>query len=266
MFKKRLISLIALAGLVCAFAGLSVGQASAATLQKTVGETKTAFLAIYGNPPATVPVGGGIGRNFGFGENMLFVASTTNKPGTNISIELGTLKAESADAFLGGTLMSNKTGKNTALGFSIQFVDLQDNTPVAAFTDTADRPWIADICPELATTKECKVDPRGTEAALGAPESSVKIENVSFDLGPGTVVQGTAWGKWENGAKEKPPCITLNLPPEKVKEETLYETQGESVGTAIKAISGKACLTSSNNDWYAVGTAKEEPAITIANE
>jgi hypothetical protein len=252
---------------VCAIGAAFASQALGATIE----EGTNAMLAIYGSPPAAGPVGGGLGRNFGFGSNMLFEANTTS-PRKAISITVGTLTAKSEIAEIGGTVMSNKTGVNNPLSFSIQFADFQKSTvtetATASFSDTSDRPWISEICPPIATTKECRVDPRGTEKELGAPESSVKIEDVSVNLGPGFVVQGTVWGTFINGTTTTPACISLNLPPEKVPTQTLVITQTPggafpAVGVAINAISGEACLVSANNYYYPGNTTH---AITIANE
>jgi hypothetical protein len=265
MCRKYLSCLLAtVAALAVGLAG--AGQASAAMLEQgAVG-----LLAIYGTPGSngnTLPVGGGLGRNFGFGPNFMFRASTTNKPGKNFKIKIGSLTAEARDSFIGGTWMSNKTGGNNPLSFTVQFVDLQDSVvegvgAVPAFADTSDRPWIAEICsPEAAL---CRVDPRIAANERG----DVKIENVSINLSPGFVVQGTMWGKWKNGA---PPCITLNLPPaEQVTADTLYVTQTKetfpAVGSKLEEISGEACLISANNYWYSVGTEKAETEIKISNK
>jgi hypothetical protein len=276
----RSVLLAALA--VCAFGALA-GQASAALLGQP---GNTAFYAIYGfpgassdKPAAETAIGGGLGRNFGFGENMLFQAG--NGVGTKLSITLASgIVARARESYIGGTLMSNKTGKNNPLSFAIQFVDFQDNavltpteTKIQSLADTYDRPWISEICsPEAGTA--CKVDPRIVNNANG----EVKIENVSFDIGPstatstGTVVQGTVWGKWKNGEAKKCPGISINLPIAAVEADTLYVTQAtagvSTVGEKITAISGEACLISANNDWYSIAEApaeKEEPAITLKN-
>lgn len=248
---------------VCAFAALTVASASGAVLRETT--TKTAFQAIYGSPSfsTTQPIGGGLGRNFGFGENMLFCASTVQcKPSENLDIEIektSTEKAETAQTYIGGTLMSNKTGASNPLSFDIQFSDFQNNKvgteAIPSYSDTNDRPWISEICAPGAET--CRVDPLFT---VGATKVNVKIEDVSIDLG-GTVVQGTVWGTWENG---KPPCIKLALPPEKAgANQNLIVTQSSvfPVGSKVTAVSGKACLISANNNYY---TGKE-PEIEISN-
>jgi len=256
----RSVLLAALA--LVAFAALTVGQASAATMKNET--SKLALLAIYGNPGtngATVPVGGGLGRNFGFGENMLFEASTEKKIGKSLEITLLEKVAKAEDSYIGGTLMSNTTGENNPLSFGIQFVDFQDSTVggvlTQSYADTWDRHWISEICPTAAV--KCRVDP------LFEDERSVKIEDVSFDLG-GIVVQGTVWGKWADGKAKEPPCIVLeNKPAKAAADQTLIDTQGGVVGAAISNIAGTACLISANNDWYTVG-AKSEPAITIENK
>lgn len=256
-------SILLAAFAVCAFMALTVGSASGAVLE----QGGSSFRAIYGFPPgsATEPIGGGVGRNFGFGENMLFQACTLCSPvvGKNLDIELEGKVLESADAYIGGTLMSNTTGESTIgtekvenpLSFEIQFADFQHNTVAAAaapaFSDTDDRPWIAEICGEKAT---CKVDPR-----LAGKAFQVEIQDVSLDIGPGEVVQGTAWGVWENGNATEPACIKLALPPAALAVDTLVETQGPKPGEVITAVSGKACLISANNDYYPGKT----PAVVI---
>lgn len=247
---------------VCAFAALTVGSASAALLGQP---GNTPFLAIYGSPGSngatTVPVGGGLGRNFGFGENMEFEANTTT-PREPLEITLGGVVAKSEQAELGGTLMSNKTGANNPLSFTIQFVDFQHNTlggaADPAYSDTSDRPWITEICSLAAVGEACKTD---AQYKQGNKPGGVKIENVSFNIGPGIVVQGTVWGKWKDGTITTPACITLEKPA--AGEPTLVDTQGGTVGNAIEAIKGTACLRSANNDWY---SGKENVAITIKNE
>jgi hypothetical protein len=264
MLKKRLASL-AVASLTLMALGLaSVGQASASTIE-TGG---TAFRAIYGFPPgsATEPIGGGVGRNYGFGENMLFEACTSCGVGTNLDITLEGKVLESAEGYIGGTLMSNTTGESTIgtekvenpLSFAIQFADLQHNTVAGAaapaYADTADRPWIAEICGEKAT---CKVDPR-----LAGKAFQVQIQDVSLNIGPGEVVQGTAWATWANGTATEPACLTLTLPPAALSVDTLVETQGPKPGEVITAVSGKACLISANNDYYR-SEPKKTPAVVI---
>ena len=259
----RSILLAALA--VCAFAAITAGQASAATIE----DEATALLAIYGNPGsngAAVPVGGGLGRNFGFGKNMLFQAG--NGVGTALDITLNGVVAEAKESYIGGTLMSNKTGENNPLSFAIQFADFQDNfvggAATPSYADTFDRPWIAEICPPA--DKACRV-----EAVVKESPPTVLIEDVSFNFGPGTVVQGDVWAEWENGKEKVAPCIKIVLPPaEAGSSETLAVTQTANattfpLGTKISAVSGKACLISANNDWYHVGTEVKEPEIKIKN-
>jgi hypothetical protein len=268
----RIILIAALAA--CAFTALA-GQASAAIMKST---NNPAFLAIYGNPGASansltngspVPVGGGLGRNFGFGENMVFRSKTK---GANPSFTLDNgVVAESKDTYAAGTLMSNKTGKNNPLSFTVQFADFQNSViigvgAVPSFADTSDRPWITEICPTEANAPECQVDPQFKVSGTGEGRN-VKIEDVSIDLGPGTVVQGTAWGKWEDGAAKVPPCIKLENPPKAVGgSENLFVTQATAglskVGEKTKTVQGKVCLVSANNDWYE----GEEPEIKITNE
>jgi hypothetical protein len=247
----RSILLAALA--VCAFAALTVGQASGAVMR--IKGSTSGFVAIYGSPGSnttTLPVGGGLGRNFGFGENMLFEAGPTS-PEENVEITLLGKVAKSEEAFFGGTLMSNKSGKGNPVSFSIQFSDFQKNTLAGtadpSYSDTSDRPWITEICSPEAAAKECKTDAQFEGPVEKAGETGgVKIENVSFNIGPGVVVQGTVWGKWINGTSEKPPCIELKLPAAGVP--TLVDTQGGEVGKIIETIKGKACLVSANNDYY----------------
>ena len=68
----------------CALGQLVAGSASAALLGQP---GNTPFIAVYGSPganaAATLPAGGGIGRNFGVGENMLFRANTAAGIGKN---------------------------------------------------------------------------------------------------------------------------------------------------------------------------------------
>jgi hypothetical protein len=277
MSKKFFIGLYALLS-ACSLGTLTAGQAPGANLRITAG---AGFLAIYGFPAAANeterPVGQGLGRNFGFGQNMIFQAGSGK--GENLAIEIEnakkeTIKTEACDSLIGGTLMSNRTGKDLPLSFTIHFADFQCNKAglltkevlASVFADTQDRPWIAEICSPAKETK-CKPD---NVTAAGA-EGLVKIENVTFTMGPGIVIQGTVWGKWENGAEKIAPCITLKLPPEAaVEKDTLYVTEevlgfGITVGSKIKAIKGKACLLSANNTWYQQAE-KSEPAIEIANE
>jgi hypothetical protein len=276
MLKKRLLSLAVAALAVCAFAATSVSQASAAYMKEA--GVLPGFLAVYGFPAAVNeverPVGGGLTRGFGFGENLLFRADTLAEVGKNLSITLEKEAkvvgmSEAKDSYLGATLLSNRTGVNNPLGVGIQFVDFQDNealnekgekVPAPSYADTWDRPWIAAICSAVAATK-CKTD------AQFAPtgEGGVEIENVSFDIGPGTVVQGTAWGKFHPGTTAKPPCISLEKAP--AAAPTLVETQGSSVGATASKVEGEACLISANNNYYKVsGSITKTPAIEITNE
>jgi hypothetical protein len=237
-------SSIVAAFVACVFLALTTGQAAGAGIKAGANN----LLAIYGNPPAVLPVGGGLGRNFGFGANMLFESS--EKIGEPIKITiLGQVVAEARDSFIGGTLMSDKTGINNPLSLSIQFADLQENlskgTPTPLYSDTSDRPWISELCsPEVGTV--CKTDP----ILAGNAEGLVKIENVSLNVGPGSVIQGTVWGLWENG---KPPCIRFRLPPAAVAADSLYVTQAAggfpAVGSRLETISGRVCLASANNNW-----------------
>jgi hypothetical protein len=267
----RIIMLAALA--TCAFGALVVTSASAAVIETSTNK----FQAIYGNPGVnseTLPVGGGLGRNFGFGENMLFEANAT-LPRKVFSITVATEPETDwsvADTHIAGTLMSDKTGENNPLAFAIQFVDFQDlqigTTSVPSYSDTSDGPWIAEVCSPGAANGKCKPDPQaGAAGGEGANPGEVVIQDVSFDLqhypGVGTIVfQGTIWGTWEG---TKPPCIKFHNPPATpagVRNENLYVTQPASVaGTKVNTISGTACLVSANNDWFS-GT---EPAITIKN-
>jgi len=259
------------------------GAAQAATLKEHEGEV---FLAIYGYPgesstsPAEErPIGGGLGRNFGFGENMLFRANHAALAETeNLAITIGGTVLEAKDSYLGGTLMSNTTGANNPLSFTIDFSDFQDSfagaTAAPAYSDTTDREWIAEICSPAAARGNCKVDPiAGTAAGEGAEPGEVKIENVSFNVfisKKPNVIQGTVWGTWLNSsAAGKPPCIELHAPPANkaaLTSQTLYGTQGTVLGLAITAIKGKACLISANNNWYKASSTEEKtPLIEIAN-
>jgi hypothetical protein len=248
MRKKTLLALI------CActgFAVLGVGQASAATLITGV----TAFQAIYGNPPAATPAGFGLARNFGFGANMLFRANEVRGLGKNVKMTFKNYNFTTGDLYIGATLMSNKTAEGTPLGATIQFADFQNvvqtvegkKEPIQKFSDTNDRPWITTICaPGLS---KCQVDP------LFLGERSVKIEDVSINLGPGFVTQGTVWGRWENGTTKTPPCIVFELPPVAAAgDQTLIVTQTfgayPPVGTKLTEISGEMCLISANNYYY----------------
>ena len=232
---------------VCAFAALSVAQASAATLEKGAG---AGFQAIYGFPPgsATAPIGGGLGLNFGTGENMLFQADhAVLATEENFHITLAGEVLEVGDIYISGTLMSNTTGANNPLSFSIQFVDFQEGKVganlVPWYTDTSDRPWITEICGESAT---CKVDAR----QVGGKAFEVKIEDATFNMGPGIVFQGTLWGEWINGTTTTPACIKLTKAPTVALEfDELVETKGAIVGVKPAVIGGKACLVSANNDY-----------------
>lgn len=277
MSRKVLFSLCA-ALAVFAFGTMTVGQASGATLKIAGTNFKEGFLAVYGFPsqvnvPAGSeqterPIGGGLGRNFGFGQNLLFKAGGGYIGTKPLKIELeGTgVKSEACDSFIGGTLTSNHTGKNNPLSISIQFSDFQCNkvggVKTSAFSDTSDRPWITEVCsPEVGTT--CKPDP--SVPAAGNAEGLVKIEDVSFELGPGTTVQGTVWGKWTQGAAKVPPCVEIKEPPTGGTGLLVTKSASFLVGTKAKIIEGKACLFSANNDWVSQSE-KEEPAIEIANE
>jgi hypothetical protein len=262
----------------CAFGALVAGSAAGATL-KEHGATE-GFLAIYGKPGSngatTIPVGGGLGRNFGFGENMLFracetcVAAVGGPPvGKTLSITLNNAaktKEEAKDSFIGGTLMSNTTGADKPLSFAVQFTDFQNGT-LAGYSDTSDRPWIGEVCPPASTT--CKTDPSFT-----GPAGGVKIEDVSFNLNPGTVVQGTVWGKWINSpAAGSPPCIKLeSRPTGSTASQNLIVTQsalegiGVVVGNAAETVAGEVCLISANNNWYKIKSGEEKtPLIEIEN-
>lgn len=267
----RSVLLAALA--VGAFAALAVGQASAAILGQPAN---TPFEAIYGNPPAAGPVGGGLADNFGFGENMLFEANST-APSEHIQITLpGPLVSSATDSFIGGTLMSNKTGIGSPVGFTVQFADFQNNSvngtteiKTAAYADNSDRPWLTNICPLKEAGTECRIDANLTEAA--AEGRTVKIEDVSVNIGPtggvaSATVQGTVWGKWQDGNATTPPCIKLEMPPTAAAKQTLVVTKfgagtGQALGNAITAIAGKPCLISANNDWNTAS----KTAITIKN-
>ena len=229
--------------------------------------SKAALMAIYGNPAsngASVPVGGGLGRDFGFGETMLFQASTTAKIGKNFHFAFAKETWETSDMYIGATLASNKTGKNQPLGLTIQFVDPQGTinggkTSEQLYADTFDRPWIAAVCsPETKT--ECRTDAQYAPTGAGG----VEIEDASLNLGPGGfVLQGTLWGKFRNGAAKQPPCITFESPPA-AGDPSLVITQGASVGATAESVGGEACLISAGNDWYE-GSEANEPAITIGN-
>jgi hypothetical protein len=264
----RSVLLAALAA--CTFVMLTVGSASAATIE----DEATPMLAVYGNPGsngAAIPVGGGVARSFGFGENMLFQAGNGQGTAFAIVVEVGgteTLKSETKETMFGGTLTSNKTGENNPLGFTIQFTDFQDSSitesgttvKVPFYSATIDRPWTSEICSPAAALEKCQVN---SQFAEPIKKGGVMIEDVSLDLGPGTVLQGTLWGEWVNGSAKVAPCIKLMTPATGVP--TLVETQGAAIGAKVKTVSGEGCLISANNNWYKVGTELEEPAITIAN-
>ena len=265
---------------VCAFGALTVGQASAAVIGRPLN---TAFLAIYGNPGSNgtgaVPVGGGLARNFGFGENMLFEATKGKTNQVALEIEFPAIKDifRVEESFIGGTLMSNKTGIGNPVGLTVQFVDFQHNfageptkevlTPV--YADTSDRPWLVNICPLKEAGTECRIDPLISEA--NELPRTVKIEDVSFDIGPtaaasGIVVQGTVWGRWENGKAGVPPCIELLNPATAAgANQGLNVTQPVALlGQKAPIVKGRVCLISANNDWYSSSIAFE-PEITIKN-
>jgi hypothetical protein len=282
MSRKVLIGLCA-ALAVFAFGTMTVGSASGANMK--IKGNSPGFLAVYGFPAAQNeaerPVGDGLGRNFGFGQNMLFQAGGGGNqhspigvaPFFEINSAVGVIKSESCDAFVGGTLMSNRTGKDNPLSFSIQFADFQctkagllgKEVLTQTYADTQDQHWITEICsPEAGAT--CKPD----AVIPGNAEGQVKIEHVALDLGPGLTLQGVAWGTWENG---KPPCIKLKNPPaaavEKEPDQTLIVTRSvtgaPAVGEKVKEVKGTFCLISANNDWYQQSE-KTEPTIEIANE
>lgn len=269
--KASMRSMLVAALVVCPLIALTVGQASAATLKESGG---SAFLAVYGNPGAngaTGPVGGGLARNFGFAENLLFQACSacTIAVGEDVSLTIGGTANEVQDTEVGASLTSNKTGEGNPLSAAIQFIDFQDGT-LAGYTDTYDRPSIMLVCSTKSEKGKCKTDP-----SFNTPAGSVKIEDVSIALGAPekiTVLQGTVWGKWENGEAKKAPCIKLELPPEgAASDQTLIQTEATggigAVGDKITALKGKVCLVSANNSFYKIsGTVSSEPAIEIANE
>jgi hypothetical protein len=257
---KRYLSALAVGAALFGLAAGVAGSASAATIGQP---SNLAFQAIYGAPNfnGSEPVGGGLARNFGFGENMLFEASTVKKIGKNIEVTHEEKKGVSEDTYLAGTLQSNKTGVNNPLGIAFQFADFQNSSfggsATPHYADTYDRPWIATICAPKEET--CRVDPR-FEVKKSA---DVKIEDVSLEFG-GIVLQGTMWGQWINGEKNVPPCIKLENPPASATaDQTLIDTQGGTVGRAITGLTGEFCLISANNDWYIIGSTVNEPAITI---
>jgi hypothetical protein len=264
MYRRYLAGIVT----ILVFLGLAFQVVSSAPAA-TIGQpSNTAFLAIYGSPTINgkEPVGGGLARNFGFGENMLFEASTLGKIGLNVKIVHEEKELVTEDAYIGGTLQSNRTGENNPLGFTIQFADFQDSSfaglgGVPHYSDTSDRPWITTICAPLA--EQCRVDPLLTVKVAGV---DVKIEDVSLDIG-GIVLQGTIWGNWINGKAKIPPCIKLeNRPGAAGADQTLIDTQGGTVGKPITSIAGEFCLVSANNDWFKFGSIANEPPITIENK
>ncbi len=275
MTRKYLFALAAACALLALGIG-SVGQASAAEIRDE--GVKAPLLAIYGEPAANAaqPIGGGLGRNFGFGENILFEACSSaaticsRKTGENLSLTVGGVPLVAGDTYVGGTLQSNKTPEferggvkhESPLGFTLQFSDFQDSTAggalTAAYSDTSDRPWIVTICGSKAT---CQVGPReGEEKAF-----LVKVEDVSFNVGPGVVVQGTVWGEWVNSRKAgEPACIKLlEKPPANAQTtfENLYETQGANVGAAAEKIKGEVCVISANNNYYGTEAATQHQIV-----
>jgi hypothetical protein len=242
-------AIVALALAACAVMALAATQASAATLEDTT--ITTPLLAVYGNPgfggATAVPVGGGLARNFGFGANMLFQADNAALSASeNFHITLGGELLEVGDMYIGATVTSNTTGTENPLGMEIEFVDPQESklgvASVAWYADTADRPWLTQICGESTS---CKVDTRQTEGAA----HEVKIEDAAFAFA-GFVLQGTLWGKWENGTESTPPCIKFGKAPSTALEyDELVETEGPVIGAKPGAIAGKACLVSANNEY-----------------
>jgi hypothetical protein len=278
MSRKIVISLCA-ALAVFAFGAMTVSASGAEMKVKGAG-AKEAFLAIYGYPGQSSllageekerPIGGGLGRNFGFGQNMLFQAGGGKGSPLFFEIEIGGKKFKSiaCDSFIGGTLMSNQTGKNNPLSFGIEFADFQCNkfgvigaeVLTQSYADTQDQKWIAEIC-SPAAGKECKADP-----VIEGEEGQVKIEHVAIDIGPGTTIQGAVYGKLKGGA---PPCIELKATPSKEALQNLVVTKGLGVGTGVKNVGGTACLISANNDWYNQFTngitERTEPTIEVSNE
>src|SRR5580704_11310582 len=180
MKRKFLSALVASLALV-ALGLLSVGSASASTMENKTAAS--ALLAMYGSPEVNleaVPGGGGLGRNFGAGENMLFQGDTAAKVGKNLGLSVGGVALEAGDTYLGMTLMSNKTPETSPVGALAEFVDFQESKAngalVPTYTDTADRGWVLSICGKAAT---CKVDAR----AGGAGAHLVKLEDVTFAVG-----------------------------------------------------------------------------------
>jgi hypothetical protein len=294
MSRKVLVGLCAALS-VFALGTMTVGSASGANAVVFQLPAEP-LLAIYGWPGANFigsrgpeqterPVGQGLGRNFGFGQNMLFQAgggspqhAPTGRP-LFFEIEAGGAKfrSEACDSFIGGTLMSNRTGVNNPLSFGIEFADFQCNrfgkiaeagekppaALVPAYADTQDQKWIAEICSPEAK-KECKADP-----VIPGSEGQVKIEHVAIEIGPGTTVQGAVYGKWKNGAAGggRPPCIELKKSESTEPLQNLVVTKSSvfPVGTGVTNVGGEACLISANNDWYQQSE-KTEPEIAILNE
>jgi len=217
--KRKYLSAVFAALALLAVGLTSAGAASAATLKEKEGSF---FQAVYGAPACQngfvenakkevekpQPVGCGLGRNFGFGANLLFRASTGAGVGENLKIEIGGVVLTAKDSYIGATLTSNRSGVNNPLSAAIQFADLQfsEGTGVGAapaFTDTFDRPWISEFCSPAAAAGKCKTDP-----LFETPVGSVKIEDVSFEVvigGAINVIQGTVWGVWENGTLRPAP-------------------------------------------------------------
>jgi hypothetical protein len=260
--SRRYLSAFAIAAALFVLVAVATGSASAATIGQPAN---LAFQAIYGAPNfnGAEPVGGGLARSFGFGENMLFEASTEMKIGKSIEVTYEEKTGKAEETYLGGTLQSNKTGENHPLAIAFQFADFQDSSlggsATPHYADTYDRPWIATIC--APKEEKCRVDPRFEVLSLS--KGNVKIEDVSLEFG-GVVVQGTLWGQWINGEKGVPPCIKLESPPAlAAADQTLFDTQGGTVGNPVTGITGEFCLISANNDWYIIGGTTNEPAITI---
>jgi hypothetical protein len=262
--KGRLAS-VACVLAVCVGGSGTSQSASAATLSRAAEES---FLAIYANPGAagnTAPVGGGEARSFGYGENMMFEASSQKGIGESLVIDIASRFEDIEDTIFGATLQSNKTGTGVPLGLAFQFVDGQD-AGVPLYSDTGDHRWMASICGvKEEGQKECRVSPTVKESE--SPGDTVKIEDVGLRYG-GNVIQGTMWGKWQNGRSKVAPCIRLELPPEGENQNGLVVTQGNGLGVVGTAVSlkGEMCLVSAGNEWFAVGGAEEEPAITVTNE
>jgi len=264
---------ILLAALAAAAFAALAGQAAAATMKTATNQ----FLAVYGSPPPTAPLGGGVGMNFGFGETMAFDASQLSGEPLLFTIAKGKeteLKLRPDETLIDGTLLSNKTGKNVPLSFGIQFVDFQKNkvtskllgvTEVAfpAYADTWDRPWITEICPK-GTIAACRTEAQFTSFY----EGEVHIEAASMLIGllpsSGMTVQGDLWGEWLDGS---PPCIRFQPTP--LGSPGLFVSKSPGPGAGFPAVGervdlekGKACLVSANNDFHVGNT----PEIKIANE